>query len=182
LPEVHTTTGRRVRGIVTHRLRRTERTDAIRWRQIPVTTVPRTVVDLAAVLAEDDLARAFHEAAVKHRTSRDQVEAILSRRHNWPGGSKLRRVIWGDAPFTLSHLESLFLRRLRAVRLPQPEMNRRVDGRYVDCRWREARLTVELDSYHYHRTRHAWEQDREREARARGDVSPLHLAGRRGET
>jgi hypothetical protein len=30
---------------------------------------------------------------------------------------------------------------------------------------------VELDSYRYHHTRHAWEQDRirEREARARGD-------------
>ena len=50
-------------------------------------------------------------------------------------------------------------------------MNRRVDGRYVDCRWPTQRLTVELDSYRYHGTRHAWEQDheREREARARGD-------------
>jgi hypothetical protein len=35
----------------------------------------------------------------------------------------------------------------------------------------EHRLTVELDSYRYHHTRHAWEADRqrEREARARGD-------------
>jgi very-short-patch-repair endonuclease len=42
---------------------------------------------------------------------------------------------------------------------------------YVDCRWREQRLTVELDSYRFHRSRRAWEQDREREraARARGD-------------
>ncbi len=41
----------------------------------------------------------------------------------------------------------------------------------MDCRWAEHRLTVELDSYRYHRSRHAWEQDlqREREARARGD-------------
>ncbi len=52
-----------------------------------------------------------------------------------------------------------------------PETNRPVDGRYVDCRWPEHRLTVELDSYRYHHSRHAWEQDRrrEREARARGD-------------
>jgi hypothetical protein len=44
-------------------------------------------------------------------------------------------------------------------------------GRGVDCRWPERRLTVELDSYTYHSSRHAWEQDRarEREARARGD-------------
>lgn len=41
----------------------------------------------------------------------------------------------------------------------------------MDCRWPEQRLTVELDSYRYHQSRHAWEQDRrrEREARARGD-------------
>ena len=41
----------------------------------------------------------------------------------------------------------------------------------MDCRWPAHRLTVELDGYRYHRSRHAWEQDRrrEREARARGD-------------
>ena len=33
-------------------------------------------------------------------------------------------------------------------------------------------MTVELDSYRYHHTRHAWEQDRHRDraARARGDT------------
>jgi hypothetical protein len=41
----------------------------------------------------------------------------------------------------------------------------------VDCRWPERRLTVELDSYRFHNSPHAWEQDRrrERESRARGD-------------
>jgi hypothetical protein len=41
----------------------------------------------------------------------------------------------------------------------------------ADCRWPDRRLTVELDSYTYHGSRHAWEQDRrrEREAYARGD-------------
>ena len=43
--------------------------------------------------------------------------------------------------------------------------------RRVDCRWPDRRLTVELDGYRFHRSRHAWERDRrrEREARARGD-------------
>jgi very-short-patch-repair endonuclease len=51
------------------------------------------------------------------------------------------------------------------------QTNRPAGGRRVDCRWPEQRLTVELDSYRYHRSRHAWEQDRrrEREAYARGD-------------
>jgi very-short-patch-repair endonuclease len=165
LPEVLCATERRVRGIRTHRVRPSELTDRTMWRRIPVTTVQRTIVDLAAVLDEDELAR-----AVRHHIRPGPVEQILARRHNWPGARKLRRVIWG-APVTLSRLEKRFLDRLRTAGLPQPETNRRIGNRYVDCRWPEHRLTVELDSYRYHGTRYAWEQDheREREARARGD-------------
>jgi very-short-patch-repair endonuclease len=52
-------------------------------------------------------------------------------------------------------------------------------GRRVDCRWAEFRLTVELDSYRYHGSRHAWEQDRrrEREAHARGDAFRRYTYG-----
>ena len=59
----------------------------------------------------------------------------------------------------------------KAEKLPLPTTNRNTGGRYVDCRWPESKLTVELDSYTYHHTRHAWEQDyrRERKARVRGD-------------
>jgi very-short-patch-repair endonuclease len=72
---------------------------------------------------------------------------------------------------TLSRLESSFIAAVRRARLPLPDANRPADGRYVDCRWPEHRLTVELDGYAYHGTRHAWERDitRERDARARGD-------------
>jgi hypothetical protein len=171
LPEVLTPTERRIRGVVTQRVRRTELVDATRWRGIPVTNVPRTVVDLASVLTPSDLARAFHEAAVRYRTTPASVEAVLARRHNWPGARALRRVLWGDEPVSLSKLESSFIARVREAGLPLPDTNSRVDGRYVDCRWPERRLTVELDSYRYHQTRHAWEQvrQREREARGRGD-------------
>jgi hypothetical protein len=110
LPEVLTATQRRPRGVITHRARRTDlgardgRTrleDATRWRGIPVTTVPRTLVDLAATFDEEELARAVHEAHVRHHTTPAEVDAILSRRHNWPGARKLRRVIWGEVPVTL---------------------------------------------------------------------------------
>jgi very-short-patch-repair endonuclease len=42
----------------------------------------------------------------------------------------------------------------------------------VDCRWPECRLTVEIDGYRFHNSRHAWERDREREREAhrRGDA------------
>jgi hypothetical protein len=72
---------------------------------------------------------------------------------------------------TLSALERRFLKRLREAGLPLPETNVKAGGRRVDCRWPTHHLTVELDSYRYHHSRHAWEQDRrrEREAHARGD-------------
>ena len=52
-----------------------------------------------------------------------------------------------------------------------PITNRPAGGHYVDCRWPEHKLTVELDSYKFHKTRYAWEQDRHRDraARRRGD-------------
>ena len=136
-----------------------------------MTTLPRTLVDLAAVLALDELARACHEAEVRHGTTPAQIEAVLERRPNSPGTAKLRAVLRGDAPVTLSKLEKRFLALLREAGLPRPRTNRPAGGRYVDCRWPALRLTVELDSYRYHHSRHAWEQDRrrEREARARGD-------------
>jgi very-short-patch-repair endonuclease len=129
------------------------------------------MVDLASVLSVDVLARAFHEASIHHGTTPAMVEHVLERRPTSRGAAKLRAVLRGEAPLTLSRLEHRFLQLLREAALPLPQTNRRVDGRLVDCRWPQHRLTVELDGYRYHRSRHAWEQDRrrERQARARGD-------------
>jgi very-short-patch-repair endonuclease len=171
LPEVLTPTERRIEGVMTHRSRGIEPSDATTWRGIPVTAVPRTLVDLAAVLPPDALARACHEAEVRYRVTPGAVEAVLARRGNSAGAGELRRVLWGDVPVSLSRLEAAFIARLRDAGLPIPETNRPAGGRRVDCRWPEQRLTVELDGYRYHHSRYAWEQDRrrEREARARGD-------------
>ena len=96
---------------------------------------------------------------------------MLAKRPKTKGATNLREVLRGDAHVTLSKLERAFLRLLEEADLPLPQTNKRAHGRRVDCRWPDRRLTVELDSYRYHRSRHAWEQDRrrEREARARGD-------------
>ena len=139
-PEVATPGKRRVKGV---RTRRTAPGHATVWRGIAVSNPARTLVDLAAYLTEEDLARACHEAGVRHHTTPAQVEAVLARRPKTRGVARLRAVLHGEVHVTLSRLERHFL--------------------YL--------LTVELDSYRYHRSRHAWERDRrrEREARARGD-------------
>ena len=170
-PEVATRSERRIEGIITCRSRRLDPREATVVLGIPVTSVARTLVDLAEVLGPGALARACHEAGVLHRTTPGEVEAVLARRPRSPGAGRLRAVLRGDVKVTLSTLERSFLRMLRAEGLPLPVTNRPAGGRRVDCRWPEFRLTVELDSYQFHRSRHAWEQDRrrEREAHARGD-------------
>jgi very-short-patch-repair endonuclease len=169
-PEVLTPANRRVRGLILRRARRTAIDRVMRFG-IPITTVPRTLVDLASSLPEDELARACHEAGGLYRTTPKQVDAVLRELPNAPGRRKLERVLHGDVPVTLSRLESRFLELLREVRLPLPITNKIAGGHRVDCRWPEKQLTVELDSYRHHNSRHAWEMDRlrEREARSRGD-------------
>jgi hypothetical protein len=170
-PEVITATDRRVKDLKTRRTRHPDPRDATKAHGIPVTTVPRTLVDLAAELQEDELARACHEAGVKHRTTPRDVAAVLHRRPSSPGARTLRRVMTGDVKVSLSKLERGFLQRLEAEDLPVPQTNRAKDGRRLDCRWPDHKLTVELDGYRFHNSRYAWEQDRrrEREARARDD-------------
>jgi very-short-patch-repair endonuclease len=118
------------------------------------------------------LARACHEAGVRYRTTPAHVASALARRpRNLPGAAKLKQIVEGDARVTLSPLERRFLALLGEQGLPLPRTNRRAGAYHVDCRWPERRLTIELDSYRFHHSRHAWEQDRrrERDARARGD-------------
>jgi len=168
-PEIISPTTRTMPGITVHRARIAP--EEGRRLGIPVTSVPRTLVDLAASLAPSPLARVCHEAGVLYGVTPGQVEAVLARRPNAPGAKALRRVMHGDEPVLLSRLEARFLARIKEAGLPLPETNRPAGGHRVDCRWPEQRLTVELDSYRFHSSRQSWERDRqrEREARARGD-------------
>ena len=168
---VSTASERRIQGVKTQRSRTLDPADVTSFNAIPITTVPRTLVELAADLPVDALARACHEAGVRYGLTPKMVEVVLQRRPNARGARKLRRIMHGDVRITLSTLERRFLNLLRAEKLTLPLTNRPAGGRRVDCRWPEHRLTVELDGYRFHNSRHSWEQDRlrEREARARGD-------------
>jgi Transcriptional regulator, AbiEi antitoxin len=170
-PEVMAPVKRRVPGVITHKTLTIEPSEVTVRNRIPITAVARTLTDIASSLSESRLARACHEAEVLYDTTPDDVEDVLARRPGNPGARNLRRILHGETPVTLSRLESRFLERLTAAKLPLPQTNCPAGGRYVDCRWPAHMLTVELDSYRYHRSRHAWERDRlrEREARSRGD-------------
>jgi very-short-patch-repair endonuclease len=165
-PVVMTRTERDIEGIETHRTRSKDR--GTTWRGIPLATVPRTLTDLARSMPEKELAVVCHHAQVRFGIRPSQARG------------KARRILEGHIPVTLSELESRFLQILENQGLPRPQTNRRTRGRtYVDCRWPDRHLTVELDGYRYHHTRHAWENDRrrEREAHARGDEHRRYTYG-----
>jgi very-short-patch-repair endonuclease len=156
-PEVTARTERRIKGVKLRRVRQLG--EGTLCRRIPVTTLPATLIRVSSLLSFDELAKAAHEATVRYRLTRVQGAP-----------QRLLAILEGDAPVLLSQLERGFRALLRKEGLPLPITNKPAGAHYVDCRWPAYKLTVELDSYRFHRTRHAWEQDRrDRAARARGD-------------
>ena len=165
-PEVSvpTTAHRRRPGIVIHRVRELHERDVMKLRNIPITTAPRTLLDLAPRLSPATLAQACHEAWVRHRMTPDDVEACIARNPHKPGIGKLRTALGADV--TLSHLEKGFLVLLRTNGLPLPRTNIDRLGDKVDCHWPRLGLTVELLSFRFHATRHAFEKDVARRRRS----------------
>jgi len=142
---------------------------------IRLTSVPRILVDLAPSLSPAELARACHEAWVHHRTRPDHIESCIARNPRRAGIAKLRAALGADV--TLSTLERAFGRLLATHHLPPPRTNIDHAGDKVDCHWPDLGLTIELLSYRYHATRHAFEADVARRRRSRhtaytwGDVT-----------
>jgi len=160
-----------VPGVVVRRQRHGAIEQRTVWRGIPVTTPARTLVDIASSVSLDDLGWAIHRAIAEHRTRPAEILTALALRSNSPGAERLRNLVSGDDQVVLSRLERRFLQLLRAEQLPLPITNRQLEQRYIDCRWPDRRLTVELDSFRYHSSRKSWERDntRARPAYARGD-------------
>lgn len=163
-------TQRNVGGVRTIRSRVFSEAEVVTVSGIRVTSVARTLVDVAPLVPFAALVRLCHEARVLYETAPQDTAIVLERRPNAPAAAALRRAMSGDE-VQLSVLETRFVRLLRRKRLPLPMTNQETDRRLVDCRWPDRRLTVELDSFRFHSSRHSWEQDRlrEREAYARGD-------------
>jgi hypothetical protein len=94
-PEVVSRRELHIKGLRSARCRKLAREDTMVWKGIPITSPQRTLVDLAAVISAEALARACHEAGVKYGTRPRHVEAVLKRKPNAPGAAKLRAIIAG---------------------------------------------------------------------------------------
>jgi very-short-patch-repair endonuclease len=153
---------RRRRGaVIIHRAAVPERDVTVK-EGIRVTTASRTIVDLADVLSQRQLARLFDEAAYLRLDLGD-----LRPREGRRGSGNLARVLAthdAGSTRTRSELEERMLSVCQSFRLPTPEVNSSIAGYEVDFVWREPRLIVETDGWAAHGTRQAFERDRRRDA------------------
>jgi hypothetical protein len=168
--EVEVTSARRVcarPGVRFHRSSLPD--DEVTTRDsVPVTTVPRTLFDLAAVISPGQLARAVNEAEIGRLWDPLSLQDLLERHPRRPGADAVRAVI--DKPgatITRSELEDRFLGLVDRVGLPRPTTNvsLRLGRRWIeaDCLWPDQRLIAELDGHATHATRAAFEDDRARD-------------------
>jgi very-short-patch-repair endonuclease len=135
---------------------------------IPTTTVPRTLLDLAAVVQRNEFRSALRQAEQLRLTDRLWLGDLIGRYPRKPGIPIIRAVVeeaQRGLTLTRSELEERFLAFLIDARLPAPLTNVLIEGFEVDCAWPEQRLVVELDSRSVHDTRDAFESDRARDRR-----------------
>jgi hypothetical protein len=137
---------------------------------ITVTTVARTLLDLATVLKRRPLERVVNEAEVRRYADPVGLPALLDRYPRRRGTAAIREILAQarvGATVTRSELEERFLRFLANWGLPRPELNASiaVRGGFVeaDCVWRVSRLIAELDGRAVHGTAAAFERDRARD-------------------
>ena len=163
-------------GITIHRTRMLEPRDVTSRYGIPVTSVARTLLDLAAVVRTPELLNAIDRAERLGLFDLTAVLDVLERARGRRGAAALRRAVAAYEPSTQkSELERRFRDLIEgAGDFGRPSFNALVQGETgtheVDAWWPERRLAVQVDGFEFHRTR----RDRERDAASDAD---LELAG-----
>ncbi len=137
---------------------------------IPVTTVPRTIFDLAAVLPPRQVERAISEAEYQRLTDPLSLQDMLDRHPRHRGVATVRATLARadlGTSVTRSELEEWFLAFLDRHGIERPRINAglQLNGRWieVDCVWDAHRLIVELDGRAAHATSRGFERDRARD-------------------
>ena len=139
--------------------------------RIPVTSVHRTIFDLASSEDVDSIVATIKEAEYFNRWDRLSLPDLLER---YPGKRASRKVRFALARLEEEPsgrkrpgLEERFAPFLRRHRLPLPLFNDWIPlgpkHYQVDCHWPDRRQIVELDGWEGHRTRSAFRDDHARD-------------------
>lgn len=166
--EISVRPSRRMRepGVIVHQTADLAATDIVAVDAIPVTTPPRTLIDLASV-TPDRVEEALDDALRRRLTSLRWLEWCVGRlRRPGRGGIAVieRLLAARGGARTESPLEDRVLRLLRRAGLPEPVCQHEVrDGdRFVgrvDFAYPNLRLAIEADGYEWHSSRARWQRD-----------------------
>ncbi|HVL89580.1 MAG TPA: DUF559 domain-containing protein [Actinomycetota bacterium] len=160
--------GVRHRRFTVHRVRSLPASEVTRVDGIPVTTVARTLVDLAATQPLDSVEIALDDALHRRLVTAAQIRRVIER-DRIRGGPAIRDLLAArPAGVTVpeSPLETMFVRLVHDHGLPQPTHQHalRLGGRRMrlDFAYPQAKVAIEADGYRHHNGRRSWESDRER--------------------
>ena len=159
-------TGRKRPGIRIHRPRTLPPDETTTHEGIPTTTPARTILDLAATLSATRLEHLLDQAEIRELTDYPSLDAIARAHPGHRGAARLQRTLLthvAGSDLGRSDLEIVFKELCRAHHLPAPRVNQRVQDKEVDFLFPDAGLIVEVDSWRYHKKRHAFENDRARD-------------------
>jgi hypothetical protein len=169
-PEVTAPASRRkVPGIRLHRSRSLDAQDITHHDGIPVTTVHRTLLDLAADVPDHHLERALAQAEKLGLYDHAAITGVIARANGHRATKRLATAIASDPQWTRSELERRMRKLARDHELPRPLSNHTLDapdhpGLEADFYFPAHRLVVETDGWTDHQTRHAFENDRAKDA------------------
>lgn len=151
-------------GIRVHSANGLHADDHAEFEGIPVTAVPKTLLDLAAA-SERNLSWALSRAKHKGLLDLIEIDCLIRRSAGRAGIRRLRLAMteYREPAFTRSRLERRFLRLVREAGLPRPSTNLFVAGFELDAYWPSLRFAVELDTYDYHGGPNEFEADRVRQ-------------------
>ena len=134
---------------------------------IPVTTVPRTLLDLASVVPRRAVGRALRAAEDMRLYDALDLRDIIDRYPGRRGIRTIRAILVDREDRLRSDLEEEFMTFADLYDLPLPRTNYWVfaGGEWFesDCAWPEQRLIVELDSRRFHDSADSFESDRRRD-------------------
>jgi very-short-patch-repair endonuclease len=140
--------------------------DRTAYEHIPVTSVARTILDLAVDRPARDIRRQMQRGDDFKVFDLREMRSLLARSNGHRGKARVEAALDGFRPervFTRSGLERRFLEVVREAGLHEPSMNLFVEGFEIDAWWEAERFGVELDVFETHGSRLSFEEDRERD-------------------
>lgn len=161
---IHVTTpiSRKARlGLRIHRSRTLADEDRALDEGIPVTSIARTALDLAARVRTRSVNRLLQRSEELGLFDLPDFESVLARNKGHRGARPLRRAIaiYEPPPFTRSGLELRFFELVLEHGLPRPATNYVEAGYELDVYWPELRFAVELEVFETHGSRLSFEED-----------------------